>query len=159
VLDAALRFLEARQRSVAEVRRRLTTAGYREDLVTGAIERLGELGMLDDEAFATQWVESRDRARPRGERALRQELRQKGIDSETIARTLEERRDFGVEGGDGDEPTLSADEVAARRLLARHASALARISDPRARRQRTYALLARNGFDPEIASRLAGGVE
>ena len=159
MLDAALRFLEARQRSVAEVRRRLTTAGYREDLVTGAIERLGELGMLDDEAFATQWVESRDRARPRGERALRQELRQKGIDSETIARTLEERRDFGVEGGDGDEPTLSADEVAARRLLARHASALARISDPRARRQRTYALLARNGFDPEIASRLAGGVE
>jgi len=159
VLDAALRFLEARQRSVAEVRRRLTTAGYREDLVTGAIERLGELGMLDDEAFATQWVESRDRARPRGERALRQELRQKGIDSETIAHTLEERRDFGVEGGDGDEPTLSADEVAAQRLLARHASALARISDPRARRQRTYALLARNGFDPEIASRLAGGVE
>jgi hypothetical protein len=61
--------------------------------------------------------------------------------------------------GAGDEPVLSPDEVAAHRLLARHASALARISDPRARRQRTYALLARNGFDPEIASRLAGGVE
>ena len=34
--------------------------------------------MLDDEAFARAWVESRDRARPRGERALRAELRQKG---------------------------------------------------------------------------------
>jgi SOS response regulatory protein OraA/RecX len=33
VLEAALRFLEVRQRSVAEVRRRLTSAGYREDLV------------------------------------------------------------------------------------------------------------------------------
>jgi regulatory protein len=127
--------------------------------VTGAIERLGELGMLDDEAFATQWVESRDRARPRGERALRQELRQKGIDSETIARTLEERRGSEVEGGDGDEPMASPDEVAAQRLLDRHGSALARIADPRARRQRAYGLLARNGFDPEIAARLAAGIE
>jgi regulatory protein len=127
--------------------------------VTGAIERLGELGMLDDEAFATQWVESRDRARPRGERALRQELRQKGIDSETIARTLEERRGSEVEGGDGDEPMASPDEVAAQRLLTRHASALARIVDPRARRHRAYSLLARNGFDPEVAARLSGGIE
>jgi regulatory protein len=123
--------------------------------VTEAIQRLGELGMLDDEAFATQWVESRDRARPRGERALRQELRQKGIDSETIARTLEERGSSDAGAGDGDEAGQTADEVAAQRLLDRHAGALGRISDPRARRQRTYALLARNGFDPEIAGRLA----
>ena len=40
------------------------------ELVDGAIARLAELGMLDDEAFARAWVESRDRARPRGERAL-----------------------------------------------------------------------------------------
>ncbi|HEU4573028.1 MAG TPA: RecX family transcriptional regulator, partial [Candidatus Limnocylindrales bacterium] len=71
VLEAAARFLEARSRSVAEVRRRLTRAGYRADLIEGAIERLGDLGMLDDEAFGRAWVESRDRARPRGEIALR----------------------------------------------------------------------------------------
>ena len=71
VLEAAARFLEARSRSVEEVRRRLTRAGYRPDLVDGAIERMLELGMLDDEAFARAWVESRDRARPRGERAIR----------------------------------------------------------------------------------------
>jgi regulatory protein len=123
--------------------------------VTGAIERLGELGMLDDEAFASLWVESRDRARPRGERALRQELRQKGIDSETIARTLEERDRGADQGEDGDDAPGSADEGAARRLLTRHAASLARIADPRARRQRTYALLARSGFGPEIAAALA----
>ena len=39
--------------------------------------------MLDDEAFARTWVESRDRGR-RGERAIREELRIKGIDRETI---------------------------------------------------------------------------
>jgi regulatory protein len=156
VLEAALRFLEARQRSVAEVRRRLSTAGYREDLIAVALERLGDLGVLDDRAFASLWVESRDRARPRGERALRQELRQKGIDSETIATTLEERNaGAGDDGGEDDDARPSADEAAARRLLARHAHALDRIADPRARRQRAYALLARNGFGPEIAAEVA----
>jgi len=66
VLDAATRFLEARPRSVGETRRRLTQAGYRAELIEGAIEKLGEYGMLDDEAFAQLWVESRDRASPRG---------------------------------------------------------------------------------------------
>ena len=64
------------------MRRRLTSAGYRSELVEGAIDRLIELGMLDDDVFARSWVESRDRARPRGEHALRDELRLKGIDSE-----------------------------------------------------------------------------
>jgi len=36
-------------------------------------------------------------------------------------------------------------------VLERHASALARVTDPRARRQRAYALLARSGFDSETA--------
>ena len=93
VLEAAARFLEPRARSVAEVRRRLTGAGYRADLVDGVIERLLEFGMLDDEAFARAWVESRDRARPRGERAIRQELGLKGVDRTTIDLVLEERRE------------------------------------------------------------------
>ncbi len=112
--------------------------------------------MLDDAAFATQWVESRDRARPRGERALRQELRQKGIDSDTIARTLDQRSAAAADhDGPLDSERRSADEVAARRLLLRHAAALERVADPRARRQRAYQLLARSGFGPEIAGALA----
>ena len=73
MLAAAGRFLEARPRSTDEVRRRLGEAGYRGDLVEGAIARLTELGFLDDAGFARSWVESRDRARPRGARALRDE--------------------------------------------------------------------------------------
>jgi regulatory protein len=142
VLAAALRFLEARPRSVAEVRRRLTQAGYREELVAGAIDRLVDLRMLDDAAFAEAWVESRDRARPRGERALRQELRLKGLDAGLVDEVLAER------GSDGQD----VDRLAAERVLSRHAAALSRVTDPRARRQRAYALLARNGFDPDICS-------
>jgi regulatory protein len=149
VLDAALRFLEARQRSASEIRARLVLHGYRPDLVEGAIARLTELGMVDDAAFARAWVESRDRARPRGERALRQELARKGIDRSVAEDTLAERE---LERPD-------ADEAAARRLLERHASALSRVVDPHARRQRAYAILARNGFDPETAAALARSVE
>jgi regulatory protein len=152
VLEAAARFLEARSRSVHEVRRRLTGAGYQPDLVEGAITRMIELGMLDDEVFARTWVESRDRARPRGERAIREELRLKGVDRAVVDEVLETRRLAATDdaaASDGDGPPVSADRAAAERLLERHARALARVGDPRQRRQRAYALLARNGFDPE----------
>jgi regulatory protein len=166
VLAAAYRFLEARARSVAETRRRLTDAGYRTELVDGAIRHLLDIGLLDDEAFARHWVESRDRASPRGETALKRELRLRGVDSAVIAATLEERRSAGSErwpavpGGTDDDAgeRLDPDETAARRLLDRRRRDLARVDDPRKRRARAYALLARNGFGPDIASRLSASV-
>lgn len=137
---------------MTEVRRRLTGAGYRPPLVEGAIERLLELGMLDDRAFAEAWIASRDRAHPRGERVLRQELLQKGIERSLIDELLEERR-TGDEGA-ATEPDLGA----ARRLLERNARSLARVPDPRQRRARAYALLARNGFDPDVCREVAAEV-
>lgn len=166
VLAAAARFLEVRPRSVAEVRRRLRSAGYAAALVESAVERLVELGFLDDAAFARAWLESRDRARPRGERALRVELRQKGIAGDVTDAALGERRDeamvragSGSGSDDADDtdgaPALSVDEAAASRLLARRASQLGRVPDARVRRQRAYALLARNGFDPGVCAAVA----
>jgi regulatory protein len=160
VLEAAARFLQTRSRSVAEVRRRLTQAGYQALLIEGAIERLGELGMLDDEQFARDWVSSRDRARPRGERAIREELRVKGIDRATAELVLEERRAAVLEApadADDEAGPHSADRAAAERLLAQHERALARVADPRQRRQRAYALLARSGFDPDTCREVAAG--
>ena len=151
VLAAALRFLESRQRSIREVRRRLSQAGYPTPLIDAAVERLAELGVLDDEAFARAWVESRDRARPRGERALRSELAQKGVAREIVDRVLAERRP----SGDGETGDLATEDAAAERLLERRGRALLRIADPRVRRNRAYALLARNGFDPDVAGRVS----
>jgi regulatory protein len=159
VLNAAARFLEVRSRSVGEVRRHLTQAGYRAELAEAAVVRLTELGMLDDATFARMWVESRDRARPRSEAALRRELALKGIDRELAAEVLSERRSGGEDAlrvsdgggaGDGDAQRDGPDLAAAERLLRKRGRALERIADPRARRQRAYALLARNGFDPEV---------
>lgn len=153
VLEAGARFLEARPRSVAEVRRRLTIAGYRAELVERAIERLTELGFLDDAAFARSWIESRDRAHPRGEGALRRELALKGIERATVDALLEERREgaAGFPTDDaGADPVGDPDLVAALRLLERRSAALAREPDPRRWRQKAYALLARNGFAPDV---------
>jgi regulatory protein len=153
VLAAALRRLEIRAFSVAGLRRRLLEAGYRADLVDAALARLGELGLLDDAAYARDWIEARDRSRPRGTAALRRELAQRGIPPEMIAAALAGRAEVAGQAGMaqvGAEAAASdtADERAAAALLTRRAAALGRIDDPRLRRQRAYALLARNGFDP-----------
>jgi regulatory protein len=154
VLNAAARFLELRSRSVDEVRRHLTEASFPSELIESAIDRLLEIGVLDDEVFARLWVESRDRSKPRGQIALRRELALKGIDRETVETVLAERAETAQAGeaGDGEWPpeTGNADEAAAARLLAKNRSALQRIADLRARRGRAYALLARNGFDPDV---------
>jgi regulatory protein len=152
VLQAAARFLEGRARSVAEVRRRLGRAGFRSDLIEAAVARMTELGMLDDESFGRAWVESRDRAHPRGERALRRELQLKGLDRELIDGVLGDRRDAANASG---EEGATVDLEAAVRLIAKNARALERVADPRARRQRAYALLARHGFDPETCREAA----
>jgi regulatory protein len=161
VLAAAARFLEARPRSTDEVRHRLREAGYRDDLVEGALRRLTELGFLDDAGFARTWVESRDRARPRGVRALRDELRRMGVAAADIEGALA-AREAVASGDDPDDPRLvpgdgeraasgASDAAAAARLLARKGAGLMREPDLRKRRARAYALLGRAGFDPGTA--------
>ena len=165
VLAAGLRFLEARSRSIEEVRRRLADAGYRPEMIAATLERLTAIGLLDDELFARGWIESRDRARPRGEMALRRELSQRGVGRAEITAALTGRRELaegnaraGLDPDDDSGTRGSADEAAARRLIDRRRRDLDRIDDPRKRRQRAYALLARNGFDPEVCSTVAASV-
>ena len=161
VLTAAARFLEARPRSTDEVRHRLREAGYRAGLVEAALLRLTELGFLDDAGFARTWVESRDRARPRGVRALRDELRRMGVATADIEGALA-AREAVASGDDPGDPRLvpadgeraasgASDAAAAARLLARKGAGLMREPDLRKRRARAYAMLARAGFDPGTA--------
>jgi hypothetical protein len=70
---------------------------------------------------------------------------------EIVDLVLAERRP----DSDGSGDAVAADERAAERLLASRARSLARVTDPRIRRQRAYALLARSGFDPDVAARVS----
>ena len=156
VLQAGARFLEARPRSVAEVRRKLTRLGYRPELVATTVDRLAELGFLDDDAFARSWVESRDRAKPRGEHALRRELGLKGVDRSLVEGVLLDRREDALTAAASrDDRPAGADEAAAERLLEKKLAVLRREADPRRRLQRAYGLLARNGFSPDVCSTVA----
>lgn len=141
VMDAAATFLGVRPRSVAETRQRLKHLGYPPPLVEDVVARLIEMDYLDDEKFARAWIESRDRARPRGELALRRELALKGIARDVVDDVLVDRSEHAT----GQDPNLAA----ALALLGRRRSSLEREADPARRRQKAYALLARNGFDPE----------
>lgn len=84
----AIRFLGFRARSQAEMVRYLRDKGYSAEVVDEIVGRLVNEQYLDDEAFARFWLEDRERFRPRGQSALRYELRQKGIADEVIDTAL-----------------------------------------------------------------------
>lgn len=155
VMDAAAMFLAVRPRSVEETRRRLRHLGYAHPLADQVIERLIEMRYLDDESFARAWVESRDRARPRGASALLHELALKGVARETIDLVLDERSGTDHGSSDPHDGGLDAERAAAGRLVEKRSRSLLRESDLRKRRDKAYVLLARNGFPPDICHDVA----
>ncbi len=88
--EKALRFLSNRPRSEWEVRQNLLKAGYGDEAIDRALERLRGVGLVDDAAFVRYWIDNRAQFKPKGEAALRQELRRKGVDREVIDTVLEE---------------------------------------------------------------------
>ena len=87
-VDSAARFLANRPRSAREVRRNLERKDVPPPIIEAAIERLSTMGYLDDVAFARYWVDNRNMFNPRGPRALRYELRQKGVAEDVIETVL-----------------------------------------------------------------------
>ena len=77
--EMAVRFLSYRPRSADEVRRYLARKAVPDSLQQEVIERLERLGYVDDVAFAEFWLADRERFKPMAPRALRYELRQKGV--------------------------------------------------------------------------------
>ena len=87
--DQALDFLSYRPRSRAEVLRYLRRKEVPPRVSEEVIRRLTAAGLVDDVSFARYWLENRESFNPRSPRVLRYELRQKGLDSETISQVLE----------------------------------------------------------------------
>lgn len=89
----ALHFLSFRPRTENEIRRKLKDAGFEEEIADPILQRLRDAGMVSDTEFARNWIESRGTFKPRGRRALTQELRQKGVSEEIIHAALVEMDD------------------------------------------------------------------
>lgn len=154
VLEAAARSLSGALRSKRSLIDRLIAAGYPEEHVVTASNRLEALGILDDERLARSLVESRDRSRQRGDRALTQELRRRGVPEEIAARVLAERSDEAQARplGEGERTSLSAEERAA---YAAASKVRLRGGDARAEVQRVAQALARRGFPSGLSWRIA----
>jgi regulatory protein len=85
----ALRFLDYRPRSRAEVRRNLEKHAVPPEVINDVFKRLERNGLVNDERFAHDWVENRSEFRPRSRRALAHELHQRGLDDPAIEKALE----------------------------------------------------------------------
>jgi regulatory protein len=83
-LNAALQFLSVRPRSQSETSQRLAKRGFSQPEIELTIEKLKNLNLLNDTAFAEYWKENRTAFRPRSQRVLKLELRQKGVESEVV---------------------------------------------------------------------------
>ena len=101
------------------------------------LDRFEEVGLVDDEAFARSWVDSRQRTRGLARRALAQELRRKGVDDETAREVLAE-------------VDPAAEEQGARELVRKKLRGLRGVDDTVAAR-RLAGMLARKGYSAGLA--------
>lgn len=89
-LQQALLFLSYRARSESEIRKNLQKHEIPEVVIEETLERLRNDKLVDDNQFAQTWVENRSTFRPRSRRMLAMELRQKGLDDESMQSALED---------------------------------------------------------------------
>jgi len=95
-MDAALRYLSARARTVRETERHLDACEYGEVEVYETVERLKELGLLDDAAFAEEFVRTRLATKPVSRAHLREQLLAHEAEAGAVERALL-RVDEGVQ--------------------------------------------------------------
>ena len=141
--EAALRLIERTRRTRSDLERRLRDKEFAPGTVSVVLDRLAEVGLVDDVEFARAWLAGRWGRRPSGWRRLQQELRGKGIAEADIVRA---REILSERGGAPDEVASAAGLVAQARR--RYAGL-----EPRVQRQRLYALLARHGYDSDTIRR------
>ncbi|PZS39494.1 MAG: recombination regulator RecX [Pseudonocardiales bacterium] len=135
-----LRLLTARPCSRAELADALHKRGIPEEVGEPVLDRLSEVGLINDAAFAESAVHSAHRYRGLGRRALRTELRRRGVQSETV--------DHAVAGLRPEDEEQRARELVQRKLrtsTVRDASALAR---------KLAGMLARKGYSEGLAWRV-----
>ena len=132
--------LTGRARTRSELADKLAGRNVPADVATRLLDRFEEVGLIDDAAFAREWVEQRQSGRGLARRALAQELRRKGIDDEVARDALEE-----IEDGD---------EVEAARRLVRAKLRSVRALDRDKAVRRLVGMLARKGHSSSVAFRV-----
>src|SRR5918999_3834002 len=93
-LDKALKLLAVRSRSRSELQDRLGPAGFSPEVVEKVDARLGELGLVDDMAFAMEWAGQATDGRGLSSRRIRHELTSRGVPPDVADEAVSETADF-----------------------------------------------------------------
>lgn len=145
----ALRKLNAHARTRHEISRVLSDKGVEESVSLLVLDRLTELGYIDDSEFAQAWVRSRIKSRGLAPSVLRRELQTKGVDPELIEAALSTTNPLDT-------------SQRARELAEKKYRSLSGVSESIAMR-RISALLQRKGYSfaesLSIARSVVGGCE
>ncbi len=104
------------------------------------LDRYGDVGLIDDKAFAAMWVSSRQIGKGLARRALAHELRHRGVDDATVAEAVDRVSD-------------ADEEAAARELVSRRLPSLTRYDDA-TKIRRLVGLLQRKGYSGGLAFRV-----
>lgn len=86
-MNDVIRFLATRARSILEVRQKLISKGYNEQLIDLVLYKLEKEGLIDDEQFAREWIRTRIQ-RQYGSTRILWELKRKGVCDATAAQSL-----------------------------------------------------------------------
>ena len=142
----ALLLLDARARSRHELRHRLIEADFEPAVVDDVLDDLVGVGLLNDAAFAHEWVRQRHARRGKSTRVLERELQDKGVDPATRAEALEQ-----IDAAD--------EEATARALAEKKARTVRAVPADRGERdkalRRIVGVLARRGFNQGMSLRIA----
>lgn len=132
-----LRQLSMTARSRVQLERKLRQRGCDDAVAATVLDRMTELGLIDDEAYAGMLVREKHASKGLARGALAHQLRQQGIDPELADEALQQV-------GAGDE-RLRAEQLATKKM--RTMGGLA----PDVQARRLAALLARKGYPGDIA--------
>lgn len=136
-----LRQLTASSKSRAQLAQALADRNVDAAVAKRVLDRFTEVGLIDDQAFASLWVESRSRTRGLSRRALQAELARKGISADDQEVALAQL---------SDEDQLAA----AREFAVRKAISVRNLEKPVAVR-RVAGALARRGYPPGMCLEVA----
>lgn len=132
-----LRQLAMAPRSRAQLEKKLRQRGCPDDVAEQVLDRMTEVGLVDDQAFAELVVRSKHSGRGLARKALSHELRKQGIDADVADEALSQ-----VAPAD---ERLKAEELVAKKLRTMHGL------DASTQARRLASMLARKGYSSEIA--------
>jgi regulatory protein len=138
-----LRLLTVAPRPRAGLAQALKRKEIPDDVAESVLDRLAQVGLIDDVAYAHSFVRTKHRDRALGRTALRTELRRLGVDEESMA--------DAVQTIDPEAERARAEELIAKRLDAAMAAGSV------AARRRLLGLLGRRGYPPDIAISVVEG--